>query len=82
MRTFDEGRQGECDSTGHRGGDGDVRARAVAFAQELGWTVTAHADAVVLSGFVGSAGEDRVIARDEEVIEAITIDSSGISAAG
>ena len=42
-------------------------ARAVAFAQELGWEVTAHADAVVLSGLVGSAGEDRVIARGEEV---------------
>ena len=47
-------------------------ARAVAFAQELGWEVTAHADSVVLSGLVGSAGEDRVIARGEEVIEAIS----------
>jgi methyltransferase (TIGR00027 family) len=57
-------------------------ARAVAFAQELGWEVTAHADSVLLSGLAGIADGDRVIARGEEVIEAITIDSSGISAEG
>ncbi len=33
-------------------------ARAVAFAQELGWSVTGHADFVVLSGLAGSAGGD------------------------
>ena len=57
-------------------------ARAVTFAQELGWAVTGHADSVVLSGLAGSAGGDHVIARGEEVIEAITIDACGISGIG
>jgi hypothetical protein len=56
--------------------------RAMAFAQELGWEVTAHADSVLLNGLAGIADGDLVIARGEEVIEAITIDSSGISAEG
>jgi methyltransferase (TIGR00027 family) len=49
-------------------------ARAVPFAQELGWSVTAHADSTVLGKLDGSAGADRPIARGEEVIEATTIE--------
>ena len=55
---------------------------AVAFARGLGWAVTGHADSMVLSGLDGSAGRDRVIASGEEIIEAITIDTCGISAEG
>jgi methyltransferase (TIGR00027 family) len=54
-------------------------ARAVAFARELGWAVTEHADSVVLGGLATSAGGNHVIARGEEVIEAVAIDSRGIS---
>ena len=50
-------------------------ARAAAFARELGWAVTGHADSVVLGGLDGSAGGDRTIARGEEVIEATTMES-------
>ncbi len=49
-------------------------ARAVPFAQELGWSVTAHADSTVLGELDGSAGANRPIARGEEVIEATTIE--------
>ena len=48
-------------------------ARSVAFAEELGWAVTGHADSLVLSGLDASAGRDRVIARGEEVIDSISI---------
>jgi methyltransferase (TIGR00027 family) len=54
-------------------------ARAVAFARELGWAVTEHADSVVLGGLARSAGGNHVIARGEEVIEAVAIDSRGNS---
>jgi hypothetical protein len=53
-------------------------ARAAVFARELGWAVTAHADSVVLHGQAGGSDEDCVIARGEEVIEAITMDRSEI----
>ena len=46
--------------------------KARAFARELGWEVTEHADAIALAGI---AGGDRVIARGEEIIEAILIKS-------
>jgi hypothetical protein len=46
----------------------------VLFAQEQGWSVTAHTESTVLGGLDGSAGADRAIARCEEVIEAITIE--------
>ena len=49
-------------------------ARAVRFGQELGWSVTAHADSIVLGGLDGGAGGNRAIARGEEVIEATTIE--------
>jgi methyltransferase (TIGR00027 family) len=48
-------------------------ARAVEFARELGWTVTEQADSVVLNALAASAGGDRVIARGEEIVEAITM---------
>ena len=48
-------------------------AHAAAFAQELGWGVTAHADSTVLNKLAGSAGGDCVIARGEEVIEWVSL---------
>jgi methyltransferase (TIGR00027 family) len=49
-------------------------ARAAIFAQELGWSVTAHADATEFLGLDRSAGMDGPIVRGEEVIEATTIE--------
>ncbi len=46
--------------------------KARAFARELGWEVTGHADAIVLAGV---AGGDHVIARGEEILEANSIRS-------
>jgi len=56
-------------------------ARAPAFARELGWTVTGHADSAVLAALAGSAGGNRVVARGEDVIEAVARGPSGTPAA-
>jgi hypothetical protein len=41
-------------------------ALTAVFVEELGWKVTGHADATVLSDLAGSTGENPVIARGEE----------------
>lgn len=45
-------------------------ATADSFARELGWSVTAHADADVLARLDCAAGASRALARGEDVIEA------------
>ena len=52
-------------------------ARAERFAQELGWSVTAHADSTVLAGLDTSAAGNRAIVTGEEIVEATTTESGG-----